>query len=99
MLQLDVNLDSDGCWKDLAELGAVGKVIPMVGDKAPPIRLAYLKGGMISGKGSVSIRIELPGGYVLITETSLALFLRAADIMRAAELRGTGAGPSPGRDG
>ncbi len=55
-----------------------------LGAGAPPIRVALLKRGMSSGKSSVAIGFELPSGKeVLIAETSLKLFLAAADTLRA----------------
>lgn len=72
----------DGCWSDLAEFASTGRLVDMMGPDAPPIRLAVLSGGMESGQASVSIRLELPDGRVVLTETSLALFVNAANVMR-----------------
>ncbi len=54
-----------------------------LGDGAPPIRIVLLKHGMKSGKPSVGIVLELPLGEVVIAETSLQVFLAAADALRA----------------
>lgn len=43
------------------------------------MEIALLEGGMASGKPSVMLRIGLPDGSVVIAETSLALFMMAAD--------------------
>jgi hypothetical protein len=67
---LNIILDGDNCWPDLLEK----KVIHHTG----AISVAALPGGMASGKTSVSIRIDLPDGTVLIAETSLQLFASAA---------------------
>jgi hypothetical protein len=48
-----------------------------------PIGIAGLEGGMESGKPSVALRIDLPDGRVVLAETSLSLFLTAADALRA----------------
>jgi hypothetical protein len=48
-----------------------------------PIGVTGLAGGMQSGKPSVAFRIDLPDGTAVIAETSMALFLSAADVLRA----------------
>ena len=49
-----------------------------------PIRVTALEGGMTSGKPSVCIGVFLPhDGGCVIAETSLALFLSAADAFKA----------------
>ncbi len=47
------------------------------------LQLALLERGVESGKSSVSIRVDLPGGKVLIFETSAAIWKTATDAMRA----------------
>jgi hypothetical protein len=42
-----------------------------------PLSLAGLAGGMASGKPSVALRVDLPDGRVVLTETSLALLVAA----------------------
>lgn len=42
-----------------------------------------LAGGMVGGKPSVGIHFMLPNGEGVLFETSLALFLTAADALRA----------------
>lgn len=41
-----------------------------------------LQAGMASGKPSVVLRVNLPDGRIILTETSLALFLTAADALK-----------------
>jgi len=77
-----INLDGDQCWPDLAGKVGTDQVIHL-GNDAPPIALAVLPGGMESGAPSVMFRIDLPDGRVLLAETSMALYLTAADAMRA----------------
>lgn len=48
-----------------------------------PIGVTGLSGGMASGKPSVALRIDLDDGSSVIAETSLALFLTAADALKA----------------
>lgn len=83
MPAIDLFLDGDGCWRDLPQLISEGKVIELMGNDAPSIQFAALPGGMQSGRTSVTIRIELPDGKVLLTETSLALLAGAVDTIRA----------------
>lgn len=47
-----------------------------------PIGVTALEKGMKSGKPSVAFRIKLPDGKYVIAETSLALFLTAADAIK-----------------
>lgn len=75
-----INLVGDGSWDDLA--GKQDQIIHL-GNDAPPIGVWALAGGMTSGKPSVAIRFDLPDGKIVIAETSLALFLSAADALRA----------------
>jgi hypothetical protein len=83
MPALNIVLDGDNCWPDLIQKRDQGQLIDLMGDQAPPIGLALLAGGMASGKSSVTIRLDLPDGHTLITETSLALLGHAADVMRS----------------
>jgi ABC-type uncharacterized transport system permease subunit len=55
-----------------------------MGAEAAPIEVALLRGGMQSGAPSVTLRLDLPDGRVVLTETSLALFALAAETLRQA---------------
>jgi hypothetical protein len=80
MPALHLILDGEGAWPDLAEAEAV--VIHLADDAK--VDLAGLARGMQSGKPSVAFRIDLPeDGHIVIWETSLALFLSAADAFKA----------------
>jgi hypothetical protein len=72
--------NGDGAWPDI-----VGRVDYHLGNDAKPIQIALLKAGMASGKPSVTIRIDLPDGKVVLAETSLALFLAAAEALAACD--------------
>lgn len=73
---IDIRLVGDGAFSDVEP----GKLI----HTTEPMRVAGLAGGMASGKPSVGIGVFLPnGGGVVVGETSLALFLAAADALRA----------------
>lgn len=54
-----------------------------LGEGSPPIGVTGLEGGMKSGKPSAALRLDLPDGRIVIAETSLALFLTAADALKA----------------
>lgn len=73
MLDLRIILDGDGAFEDLSSKRAEGKV-----RYSNRITVAYLSGGMASGKPSVFIRIDLEDGTVVLGETSFALFQGAA---------------------
>ena len=49
----------------------------------PPIQITCLEQGMYSGKPSVAMRFDLPDGKIVVVETSLRLFLVAADALKA----------------
>jgi len=73
MINLDIILDGEGCWPDLPAINEAGNMA-MGGS----LKIAALPGGMQSGKPSVMIRVDLPGGKVALVETSLLLFQSAA---------------------
>jgi hypothetical protein len=83
MPMIDIHLEGEGCWPDLYHR----KVIDCMGDNQPPIGIALLNHGMTSGKSSVTIRIDLPDGSSVITETSLALFIQAAELLKIGDER------------
>lgn len=78
---LKILLQGDGAWPDLADRR--DDVVHLAND-APPIQVSVLDDGMESGAPSVSIRIDLPDGTIVIAETSLRLFLNAANLLSAA---------------
>lgn len=79
MPSITMHLDGDACWPDMLD----GREVIHLGNDAPPIGMALLKGGMISGKPSVTIRIDLPDGKTVLAETSLILLESAVRAMRA----------------
>ncbi len=74
---LTVNLQGDGAFLDLAQQH--GEAIHLTDE----IRVAGLDRGMASGKPSVAFGFVLPDGRWVLAETSLALLLTAADLLRA----------------
>lgn len=77
MAALSIILDGDGCWPDLLEKAAQGKLLDGYGGKGH-ISISALDGGMKSGEPSIAIRIDLPDGQVVIAEASMRHFLQAA---------------------
>lgn len=74
MVPLRVIMDGDGCWSDLTEKGFKwGRIT----------EIARLPRGTTSGKPSVTVRIELDDGRIVLGETTLALLGGAIDAMRA----------------
>lgn len=73
MPSLKIHLSGDGAWPDMA-----GKEIIQVED----LEVAALEAGMTSGQPSVAVRLDLPDGRVVFAQTSMRLFLQAADAFR-----------------
>lgn len=78
-MQVELALDGEGAFCDFGEM----KEIIHLGNNSPPIRIAALKTGMRSGKTSVVIGLDIGKGRAVMAETSLRLFLSAADALRA----------------
>ncbi len=62
-------------WPDLADKAA--RLTWLSGNDDPPIQIGALQGGMVGGRPSVAIRIDLPDGRIVVAETSLRLFQMA----------------------
>jgi hypothetical protein len=80
---INIITNGDGCWPDLSEKRRAGHAIWHLGNDAPAIQFALLKGGMVSGYSSVTIRIDLSSGDVVLAETSLGLLVSAVNALRA----------------
>lgn len=74
MISLELNLHGDGAWPD---------VTPETMVRAERMRVAGLAAGMTSGLPSVAFCFTLPDGKHVFAETSLRLFLTAADGLKA----------------
>lgn len=79
MLSLTVHVDGDRAWPELKDKLERGELV-----EADRIEVAGLRGGMSSGNPSVALRFDLPDGTTVIAQTSLRLFLTAADALKAA---------------
>lgn len=69
--------NGDGMLSDVPD----GKLVHV---KEPDLRVSALAAGTTSGKPSVGIAITMTDGTVVFAETTLALFLTAADAFKAA---------------
>lgn len=72
MLTFHTILEPEEHWSDLLE-----KEVIYLGNEASPIEIAAMPGGMASGRTSISIRLDLPDGRVVIVETALYELARA----------------------
>lgn len=74
-MPIAVKLSGDGAWPELKD-----KTL----DRASMIHVAILPGGMVSGRPSVAIRMDVPDTeHCIFGECSLREFLAAADAIRA----------------
>ena len=71
---LEINLDGDGAWPELAEIGFEG---------GRATHVAVLKDGTQRGKPSVAIRGKLKDGSEVVLETTWNLFYTAARAIEA----------------
>jgi hypothetical protein len=77
---LNIICEGDNCWPDLANHPGLHA---LMGNNSPPIGMALLPFGTVSGQPTVCIRINLPDGKVVLTETTLALLDQAVSIFHA----------------
>ena len=78
MLTFHTSLDPDNHWDDLLE-----KEVIYFGNEAPPVEIVAMSQGMASGRTSVSIRLDLPDGRVVILETALYELARVVTSIQA----------------
>jgi hypothetical protein len=78
MNSISLFLDGDGAWPDMKSKIEEGKLINLTGGT---IGLALLVNGTVGGNPSVSIRLDLPDGQVVFTQTTLALLSNAVRAM------------------
>jgi hypothetical protein len=78
MIGMSIILDGDNAWPDLRDK----KIVHLAND-APPIQIAVLEGGLVSGRPSIALRIDLPNGKHVVAETTARLFVTAARAIEA----------------
>jgi hypothetical protein len=79
MPNLKIIMEGDSCWSDLLEKT---DVINAMGEETQ-VSVAALAGGMSSGKTSITFRVDLKDGRVVLFETSLALLNAAVKAFKA----------------
>lgn len=80
MPTFNLNLSGDRSWPDLEDKKMEDKLIHLP-DGA--WNIAVIPGGMASGRPSIALRLDLPDGKVVVTETSLQAWVAATAAMRA----------------
>lgn len=81
MPHIDLRLNGEG-----ALFGIPAEQI-LEADPEQPLMILGLESGMRSGAASVAICFKLPDGHTVFVQTSLALFVSAADALRAKYLQ------------
>lgn len=76
MIALDLNLNGEEVWTDLADRDVIYVEDGM-------LRLAVQPHGTVRGEPSVLVRIDLPSGHVVMTQTSWRLLSAAAKAIAA----------------
>ncbi|MDJ0704882.1 MAG: hypothetical protein QNJ46_16495 [Leptolyngbyaceae cyanobacterium MO_188.B28] len=66
MLTFHPILEPEEHWSDLLD-----KEVIYLGNEADPVEIVAMPEGMASGRTSISIRLDLPDGRVVIVETAL----------------------------
>lgn len=79
MPALTLHMVGDGAFQPLRD--EHGEPIEVAPESL--IHVAVLESGMVSGKPSVAFGMVLPDGRWVFAQTSMALFLTAADAFRA----------------
>jgi hypothetical protein len=74
MIPLDVQLNGDDCWPDLAQRKFI---------EADLTGVALLPAGTVSGMPSVTVRIDMPDGSTVLAQTTARLFCLAARMFMA----------------
>jgi hypothetical protein len=72
MLTFHPILEPEEHWDDLLD-----KEVIYLGDEASPVEIVAMPNGMASGRTSISMRLDLPDGRVVILETALYELARA----------------------
>lgn len=75
---IDLTLDGDGAWPELKDRAERGGILHV-----SEIRMAARSRAIASGKPSVTFRLDLEDGTVIMAESSLAALLTAMDAIVA----------------
>lgn len=79
MSAINTIMRGDGAFADLSKEPEKAVFVPA----DSPIHVALLDGGMMSGRPSVAIRLDLPDGKSVVAQTSARLFVAAARAIMA----------------
>lgn len=77
MLKFHTILDPDEHWDDLLE-----KEVIYFGNEAPPVEIVAMSKGMASERTSISLRLDLPDGRIVIVETALYELARVVQTLQ-----------------
>lgn len=77
MLTFHTILNPEEHWDDLLE-----KEVIYFGNEAPTVEIVAMSEGMASGRTSVSMRLDLPDGRVVIVETALYELARVVQTLQ-----------------
>jgi hypothetical protein len=77
MIALDLSLDGNGGWPDLEERDDVIYI------EDGTLAIAVRRNGTTGGEPSIMLRIDLPSGHVVITQTSWRLLSTAVNAIAA----------------
>jgi hypothetical protein len=91
--KLTVIPNVEGAFSDLADRPFIH-----LGEGAE-IAIGRLPGGMDSGRSSIVFRFELPDGQTVLAETSMRLFLGAAESLETVEAFAKSEEKIPSKDG
>lgn len=76
MAVLKIALDGDGAWADLAGLPPE-RVVNLMAPDATVLELTALPHGTAAGRVAVGLRLTLPDGRVVVTQTTLRMLVVA----------------------
>ena len=74
---INIHLDGDGCWPDLADKMGTENLI-----EVRNIEIGVLERGMTSGRTSISIKINLPDGKIVLYQGSLREFILGVETIK-----------------
>lgn len=75
MIGMDIKLDGDGCWPELNP----DECLDLTDVEW---KVALLQNGTVRGKPTVLLRVDVEGGRPILLQTTLALFLAAAEAFK-----------------
>lgn len=74
MATFEIICNGENCWDDLK-----GQDVVFLGEGAKPVEIAVIKDGL---RHRLHMRVNLPDGKAVVVETSLRLFIGAAQTLQ-----------------